>query len=245
MGNVLIAAIAVILFAGFVLLATKGGNKDNDNLSAVAPTSTSERPTTTTTEPAETTTTAAVAQTTTTLATPGTTTATTAKKSTTGTTAKRTTTTTGSSGTRPSGRQTILADNDATFTQAGDGSCTGSSTTPSGPGSDQVELTIDMGPRKADHNIERSSHNCDDPANSTPQFIATLTNRSNKPLAFPGGNAVVTVILRMPGSSDIVFTISAGGQPPLQPGESIALTQTNSVPPGTFAVSASADVDYG
>jgi hypothetical protein len=234
MSNIAIAAVALILFAGFVILATRGDN-NGDNLSAVAPTSTTERVTTTTILE-ETTTSLQLSDVSTTTA-PAT--ATTAKPATT-TTARKTTPTTNSAG-RPTGRNTVLADNSGTFTHS-DTSCVASSTAPSGPGADQLEFTIDFGPRNADHSINRSEHAC---ASNTPEFIATLTNKSNRPIAFADGKAVVTVILRMEGASDQTFQILGGSQPPLQPGESISLSQTGPVANGTFTATASSDVDYG
>jgi hypothetical protein len=235
LSNIAIAAVAVILFAAFVLLATKGDNK-GDNLSAVAPTSTTELVTTTTLE--ETTTSLLLSDVSTTTAPVS---ATTAKPAATATTVKKTTPTTNAAG-RPTGRNTVLSDNSGSFTHS-DTSCVASSTAPAGAGADQLEFTIDFGPRNADHSINRSQHPC---GSGSLEFIATLTNKSSKPIAFADGDAVVTVILRMEGASDQIFQIQGGSQAPLQPGESIALTQTNtSVPNGTFTATASSEVDYG
>ena len=231
LSNIAIGAIAVILFSGFVFLATKGGDKDN-NLATTAATSTTRRATTTTTEE----TTTSLLEVTSTTGPAATSTTAKAKP------AASTTTTARPTGGRPTGRNTVLTDNSGHFTHSAT-TCVVSSTAPSGVGADQLEFTLDFGPRNADHSINRSEHAC---TGNSPEFIATLTNKSSKPIAFADGKAIVTVILRMDGASDTVFQISGGDQKPLAPGESIALTQTNaSVPDGTFTATASSDVDYG
>jgi hypothetical protein len=235
LSNIAIAAVAILLFAGFVSLATKGGGKNNDKLSAVAPTSTTRRVTTTT---EETTTTLAPATTTTALLTTTTvaTTATT-RASTTGTTAKKTTTTAAPTFTCPAraAQSTTPTDNSAAFTHNPDGSFVASSTQPNSP--DPILFTIAI------------NQGSDAPSGDTAsvQFVLTMENKSpNHCVYFANDDANMIVTLQPSGGgTPIQFAVPAGHQDPLRPGDKLTAKQTRGVSGyGTFTATATCDVNY-
>lgn len=230
LGNVAIAGVAVLLFATFVVLGTRGGSNNNKKLATVGTTTSTERVTTTTTEPDTTTSSTELATTTTTAAAV---TTTTAKKSTTNTTA-RATTTTGKFACPARGPLSHEAnDNNLSFTHAQDGSVSENSTGGSNSG---VVVTI--------HAARADVSN--DPAKV--KFILKVENKSTTHcIYFPpdpnnGNQDVANITVTLTGLDP--FVVSGGVQAPLQPGEALMITQERSTPTGTFSASVNCDVNY-
>ena len=229
MSNIAIALVAVLLFAGFVILATKGGNKDNGDLATVAPTTT-ERTTSTTGLPTTTTNT-----TETTLVLPPTTVTApaTTVKSTPATTAKATTTT--AHGACAHGAATEQTDNKNTFNYDANGWSSASSSNQPGSASFPLEFTVATSKGTADsHNIK---------------FEVKLTNNTACTATF-GQNLVVAMTLHPTGGGDnITFTIA----PPqgsevtdIKAGETITLRQERALSgSGTFEATGACDINYG
>lgn len=229
LGNVVIAAVAVLLFASFVVLGTRGGHKNN-KLATVGTTTSTER-VTTTTEPETTTSSTELATTTTTAASAATTT--TVKKSTTGTTAVHTTTTATGKFTCPARGPVSHEpnDNSLSFTHAQDGSVSENS---SGGSNSGVVITIHAA--RADVS--------GDPAKV--KFILKIENKStNHCVYFPtDANNQDTANISVTLTGLDPFVVSGGAQPPLQPGEALMITQERTTPTGTFSASVNCDVNY-
>jgi hypothetical protein len=233
LSNIAIAAVAFLLFAGFVALATKGGGKNNDKLSAVAPTTTTRR-VTTTTEEVTTTSTSFVADTTTTAA-PVATTSTT-RAATTPTTKKPTTTTSEFTCPARGAQSSANTDNQASFTHNNDGSVNSNATTPNN--TDSILFTISATPVG---NPEGANENV--------QFTVVMENKSTNHCIYfadAGDNANFYVLLTPSGGgAPIQFTVPAGAQSPLKPGEKLTAKQTNVVSGyGTFIATATCNVNY-
>jgi hypothetical protein len=230
MSNIAIALVAVLLFAGFVMLATKGGNKDNGDLATVAPTTT-EKPTTSTTLEETTTTASTLLLPTTTV--PGTattrvTTATTAKP-------KPATTTTAKAGCA-SGQQTEPSDQKNSFSYNGSGWTSGSSDNQPGHSSFPLEFTITT----AAGQEGRIS------------FHVELTNNTACAATFPGNPPNIAVAITLhptSGGDDITFTISPpSGQEvgDIRAHETIKLTQERALSgSGTYEATGAVVVNYG
>lgn len=229
--NVGIALAAALLFGGFLALALPGENRDDDQLDAVAETTTTtEAQAPTSIIPTTTSTTLSLGTSTTARST-----ATTAR--TTATTRRGTTNTTQTPATTvagPSGRVNEKSDNSASFTHNQDGSFSASATDPPG-GSDPFRFTIRTAPGSGGVSGDTASV----------KFTVTLTNNTSKTVSFPGG-LKVTVTMRAPNGSDITFTMTASDVTNITPGETITITQERGVSGyGTFDATASCDVDYG
>jgi hypothetical protein len=226
MSNIAIALVAAILFALFVIVATKGGNKDNGDLATVAPTTTAKR-STTTTEETTTTTETTLALTTTTVAT-----ATTVK--TTATTAKPKVTTTTAHGACAHGAATETTDNKDTFSYGPNGP--GPDTSSDQPGASNFPLRFTI----------TTSAGTADPHNA--KFEIKLTNNTACTATF-GNNLVVAMTLHpTTGGDDVTFTVSP---PPgsevtdIKAGETIILRQERALPSGTFEATGACDINYG
>jgi hypothetical protein len=226
--NVLIALAGVLFVGGFVFLATKGDDKNND-LAAVASTTTTVDRVTTSTFPTTSTTFSLTTSTT---------------LPTTATTARRTTTTRGSTPTPPKTTTTVASgpsgavnersDNSASFTHGSDGSFSVASTDPPG-GADPFRFVIKTAAGSGGVSGDTASV----------KFIVTLTNNTAKTINFPGGLKIV-VTMKTPSGADLVFTMTAGDVANITPGETITLTQERGVSGfGTFDATATCDVDYG
>ena len=227
--NVAIAGTAAILFGAFVFFATKGDNKKND-LAVVASSTTSTTRRVTTTNSSVPPTTFSVGTTVTTPTTIRTTTPTT-RRTTTATTRGTTATTTATS---PSGPATERSDNTTSFTHGEDGSFAASSTDPPG-GADPFRFVIKSAQGAGGVSGDSASV----------KFTVTLTNNTAKTIAFPGG-LKITVTMKTPGGSELVFTMTANDVTDIKAGETITLTQERGVSGyGTFEASATCEVDYG
>ncbi|HUR77307.1 MAG TPA: hypothetical protein VMZ22_05130 [Acidimicrobiales bacterium] len=232
--NILIVVVAVLGLGGFLALALPGENKSNDALDAIdAATTTTTRSVTTTTRPTTTTaSTLSLAPSTTRPAPTATTvrTATTSKPSSPGTTRKPSPTTTAACGTAGggSGAKTESSDNQATFTQGGDGSFSSSpSADPGNNGSDGFSYRIATARG----------------ASNTVKFIVVLTNNTGRTITFPDGlKVVVTLNPQIIGSP---FTITPANVNDIRSCETITLTQERAIPTGSYSVSATSDVNYG
>lgn len=227
--NIGIAAVAALLFGGFLALALPGENTDNDKLDAVAETTTTtERRVSTSIIP--TTSTTLSVGTTLTVPTPTTVRTTTTKKPSGGTPTGPTTTVVSG----PSGQVNEKSDNSASFTHNQDGSFSASATDPPG-GADAFRFTIKTAAGSGGVSGDTASV----------KFTVTLTNNTSKTINFPGG-LKITVTMKAPNGSDITFTMTASDVTNITPGETITITQERGVSGyGTFDANASCDVDYG
>lgn len=232
--NILTAAVAALVFAAFVVLATRGGNDDAKNrLNALenATTTTLRQPAiTTTTEPlVETTTTEPVTATTSAPAPTPTT-----RRATTGTTAKRTTTTRRSS-TATTASRSVPPPHNGVGTEASDNQY--SFTMPSGPtspeptasASDPFSFTIKATPTGA----------------GGVHFTIQLQNHTSRTISFPGGLRIIVTVSQA-GSADQTYSLASSTFTSMAPGERDTVQSDGVVVgSGSFVASATCDVDYG
>lgn len=235
LSNIALVVVAVLVFAGFVGLATKGGNKSNNDLLASETTTSFVEETTTTgftttTFPIVATTQPIILTPTTVKSTTATTrrpTTATTKKPTTATTRRPAATTTTAVPTPHSGAFTEQADNSV---QLPPGSATLPAPTPSDPFN--FRLAAEVVSSAADSRQVK--------------FHVVITNNTGKAISFPGG---LKILIHVDRGSDpaVEFTLGDTSVTSISPRESLDVKSgtTTVLGSGTYTVTASVPVDYG
>ncbi|MEY2397329.1 MAG: hypothetical protein QOJ00_503 [Actinomycetota bacterium] len=238
--NILTAAVALLAFAAFLVLATRGNDtaaqKRLNALEASVTTTTAFRDTTSTTATtfAPATTTTSIAVTVSAVPAPAPSPATTVKRRTTATTRKPTTATTR----RPTTATTApppAPPHNGVGQEASDNTYT--FTLPSGPTSadpatsstDPFSFTIKVTPGSG----------------NDVHFLIVLQNNTARTISFPNGLHLV-VTISQPGSPDQAYSLASSSFASMAPRERDSVTSDGLViGAGTFTASATCDVDYG